>query len=942
MSATELLNSSGDQLKAFAAAAGADGLARAFDEIWSDIRSARHYAGQPRSLQSGRSVRLANIALQLATHSGNENLLLESWRMLTHSLMADEQYEQAIPFYQNRIYKLEEKRAFQHAARARQGYVLALMHAGRYSEALDAGFTAERWFQENRQDLDSAKICTNLGNVFHRLDDHTEAFRRYSIAADIFTKLNETQALAEVCLNLGNVLSNLDRFEESDRMYATAERLSAQLGLHELFSQASYNRAYLSYLRGRYSEALQSFSRLRERFSASGSARHYALCDLDEAEIYLQLNLSKDAAALAVRAAVEFGKIGSKYEEGKATALYGVALFQLRRFSDALDVFRSSQEIFEAEGNEYWIGLVGLYRAEVHFSLRRFWETQALASQAKATFERLAVPSKRIFSLVLLGRVAITLNDLAAAENFAAEIASITKELKMPLVLFPYHVLCGEIAERTRRWDDAKTHYEAAAQELERHQARLHHDDLRATFFKGRQQAYDALVRLALDHNGSPDSLANAYSWCERSRSRGLIELLSHYAPAGRGQVDQSLLGKIDRLREELNLYYARWQPEVRPASSAPDFQTIALKEDELSRTLRDVSMSDPEYASLQQVSIATLDSLQSALPAETSVLEYFTVGDEVLAFVVSARSANIIRRLCPAARVLAQQERLGFQLEKFSLGGDYLGAHSRQIFEATRRHLLELHRQLIQPLAHLLQTPHLVIVPHGSLHFLPFHAFYDGRTYLIDDFEISYAPSASVLKYCLEKEAVTSPSPLLIGVADENAPLVGEEIGRLKSLFPAARVLQDESATREAFVRSADASLFLHIATHAVFRQDNPMFSSFKLADGWFTAFDLFSMVCRTNLVTLSGCQSGMNDVTGADELLGLMRGFLYSGARSLLVSLWNVNDQATTELMARFYHGWLEGASKSKALRAAMLSVREQFPNPFYWAPFLLVGNP
>jgi CHAT domain-containing protein len=198
------------------------------------------------------------------------------------------------------------------------------------------------------------------------------------------------------------------------------------------------------------------------------------------------------------------------------------------------------------------------------------------------------------------------------------------------------------------------------------------------------------------------------------------------------------------------------------------------------------------------------------------------------------------------------------------------------------------------------------------------------------------------VLKYCLEKEAVASASPLLIGVADENAPLVGEEIARLKSLFPAARLLENESATREAFVRNADASLFLHIATHAVFRQDNPMFSSFKLADGWFTAFDLFSMECRTNLVTLSGCQSGMNEVTGADELLGLMRGFLYSGARSLLVSLWNVNDEATTALMAHFYQGWLEGAAKSKALRSAMLAVREQFPNPFYWAPFLLVGNP
>jgi CHAT domain-containing protein len=232
--------------------------------------------------------------------------------------------------------------------------------------------------------------------------------------------------------------------------------------------------------------------------------------------------------------------------------------------------------------------------------------------------------------------------------------------------------------------------------------------------------------------------------------------------------------------------------------------------------------------------------------------------------------------------------------------------------------------------------------VPHGSLHFLPFHAFYDGEKYLIDRFEVSYAPSASVLKYCLEKESVADSSPLLVGVADEKAPMVSEEIAALEKLFPDARILRDQAANRAQFFEQSKISSFLHIATHAEFRQDNPMFSSFKLADGWVTAFDLFSMACQTNLVTLSGCQSGMSEVTGADDLLGLMRGFFYAGARSLLVSLWNVNDKSTTALMSHFYREWQQGIPKSIAFRSAMRTIREEYPNPFYWAPFLLVGNP
>ena len=82
--------------------------------------------------------------------------------------------------------------------------------------------------------------------------------------------------------------------------------------------------------------------------------------------------------------------------------------------------------------------------------------------------------------------------------------------------------------------------------------------------------------------------------------------------------------------------------------------------------------------------------------------------------------------------------------------------------------------------------------------------------------------------------------------------------------------------------------------------------------------------------------------EVTGSDDLLGLMRGFLYAGARSLLLSLWNVNDESTAALMVNFYREWQKGTDKSKALRQAMLMVRNDHPNPFYWAPFLLVGNP
>jgi CHAT domain-containing protein/tetratricopeptide (TPR) repeat protein len=924
-------------------------LEQTFDRIWKEIRGAPSgsstsnlYSGQPRSEASSRGVLLAQEALQLGEKSGRDHFVIEAWKMLAYTLNADERYEEAIPHYQRVINKLEEMGENAQAARQKIGFVGALFKAGRYNEALEVAHTAEEWFLRYNDEFGFARLCTNIGNIFHRTDDPMQAYRYHLMAAQTFEKVGDQRALGMAYMNLGNALADIDSFEKADEMYEKSEAVSRSVGMADLCDQAEYNRAWLHFLRGRYSDALQSFGRLRQRFEQSGSLRHYALCDLDEAEMYIHLNLSRDAATLAARAAERFEALGLTYEQAKATAFYGVSLIQMRRYSEALEAFRTAQTIFEAEGNSYWIGLLDLYRAEVQFSLQRFWEAQSLATQAKTSFENLSISSKRMFSLVLLGRVALALNDIAAAEAAINEISALTGITKIPLVLFPYHVLCAEIAERSRKWDEAKVHYENAAEDLERHEARLHHDDLRVTFFKGRQQAYDALVRLSLDRMDETAGLASAYAWCERARSRGLVELLSHYAPSGHGQAEPSLLTKVNRLREELNTHYARSTPEVRPIPSAAEFETIAFKEQELARTLREVSEVDPEYVSLQQVSIATIDSVKTLLPERTTLVEYFTTGDEVLVFVISKNGARVIRRLCPASRIISLQERLRFQLEKFMLGPEYLNAHSVQILESTKRHLHDLYRNLFAPVISEIHTPHVTIVPHGTLHFLPFHAFYDGEKYLIDHFEISYAPSASVLKYCLEKEDVPEKSPLLIGVADENAPLVASEIATLNRLFPNSRILQDEAATREAFVESSKQSSFLHIATHAVFRQDNPMFSSFKLGDGWFTALDLFSMTCQTNLVTLSGCQSGMSEVTGSDDLLGLMRGFLYAGARSLLVSLWNVNDESTAALMETFYQEWGQNTSKSTALRSAMLAVRKWYPNPFYWAPFLLVGNP
>src|SRR5262245_41350239 len=643
-------------------------LRQTFEKFWADIRGLSLYAGQPSNSQSAAAVSIAREAVRLATTAADADLLLQAYDMLRYGLTAYEQFLEALPYYEDVIAGYEARGNLASASRVRISYVEELLHSGCYDDAFRVARLAEQWLKENGDNEGYGRLCNGVANAYSRLDRHQRSHEYYTIAARVFEEIGDRAALAGVHINLGYVLYRLDQFEQSDAMYERAEELSRELQLGALEEQSKYNRAYLYYLRGRYSQALQGFARIRKQLTAS--KRHMGLCDLDEAEIYIQLNLSKDAAILANQAMQQFNQIGMRYEKAKARTFYGVALMQMKRFGEALETFRVAQEEFEVEGNDYWVALLDVHRSDVHLALKRYSEARSLAANAKRRFEALGIPSRRILSLVMLARISIALDEVATAEEHLTEISSIIDLTRVPLLLFPYHALCGHVAEIKKLWNQAEQAYRLAAEDLEQHQALLQHDDLKVTFLQGRNQVYEALVRLNLDVKGK--SVSASYSWCERAKSRGLVELLAHHLPSVQPRAENSLLPRIDRLREELNVHYMRLKPETQSGQAAPDFETIVRKEQELARALREVGIEDSEYASLHQVIVTELEHVQEFIPDRTTLVEYFITQQEVLAFVISRCAAVVVRSLASAERVQRLQEELSFQLEKFLLGPEF------------------------------------------------------------------------------------------------------------------------------------------------------------------------------------------------------------------------------------------------------------------------------
>ena len=118
-------------------------------------------------------------------------------------------------------------------------------------------------------------------------------------------------------------------------------------------------------------------------------------------------------------------------------------------------------------------------------------------------------------------------------------------------------------------------------------------------------------------------------------------------------------------------------------------------------------------------------------------------------------------------------------------------------------------------------------------------------------------------------------------------------------------------------------------------------MFSGVRLGTSYLSLYDLYHLRLPVELITLSGCATGLNVVAAGDELLGLVRGLLYAGAQSLLLTLWEVHDRSTADFMTSFYRRLQQQGNKALALQGAMLELRDQSPHPYFWAPFELVGK-
>lgn len=488
-------------------------------------------------------------------------------------------------------------------------------------------------------------------------------------------------------------------------------------------------------------------------------------------------------------------------------------------------------------------------------------------------------------------------------------------------------------------------------------------DEFKISLAENSANSYAQMISLCLE----TDRVSEAFEYVERSKSRALIDLLSKAVDGieprilSKSKMEEiaSLKERLSWLRNNLNQLYRSAgviETDRREGRSVGKNELDAtyngIRESELRymEAYQEVKRIDPEWASISKVEPFSMDETAELLDEETALVEYYQTSDRLYIFVISKDRGILTFQVEMNAG--GEFERLLLLLQR--LGGDtVLDVRSHAFLKDTRLTLSHFYRLLISPLEESIEdVKRLIIVPHLFWHHLPFHALYDEerREYLTDRFEISYAPSAEVLKHCRMKNDPERRTAAVFANPTGDLPFADEEAWKIASCFGENVTLFSGKEATLNNLESLEDTDIIHLACHGVFRADEPVFSHLLLADddtGRGACFlpNIFNLRLKTpTLVAISACESGLNIPSSGDDLIGFARGFFYAGAPSIVASLWRVNDKSTASFMEEFYKGLIyENLSKSKALQLAIKKIKskEEYSHPYFWAPFVLMGD-
>lgn len=493
--------------------------------------------------------------------------------------------------------------------------------------------------------------------------------------------------------------------------------------------------------------------------------------------------------------------------------------------------------------------------------------------------------------------------------------------------------LQGQISEAQGNLAQALNYYLPALKWYEKQWQIYQPVDLwRSRWAREATPLYYRLIQLLLKNDP-----AQAFEIAELDKARGLIYHMTY--------------GPLSPLRHEYATRQTLRQLQAQIDLTEEPSQELINAYDQHRRKFQTTHPDITQRATISPPSVKEVQEFLRQLDPEVTIVSYTITEQMVVAFVISTEEFHAI----PLPVTPAE---LSKRVTQFTLSNKNSGASS---IEQLQNHQY-LYRYLVAPLLQHLKTKRIGIIPHRYLHQIPFAILQSGtRKYFDQEYEIFYLPNTSFLRLLAQKYPTVqrfrenAVKPKLLIMASpwyQNRPVIDKvitEARTIASLYGASFYFnQDATATR--FWRLAPESDVIHIASHAVFNENNPLWSKIILykdavSEGRIYLHQLYDRLHlrNTDLVVLSACQTNKSNANSdGDEHVTISRAFLGAGARTVISSFWIANDTPTSQLMTRFYRLYRnQGVSKLTAIREAQREVRKSMNNSNEWSNFSLMGD-
>lgn len=858
-----------------------------------------------------------------------------------------------------------------------------LFYQGQFKQALEPYQKSLKYAEETGDPVIICRSLLVIGNTFTEMGDMNQGIAHLLRAKEKAEEAGDKAMLVPIHSGIGVAYREQAMYEEAINHYQFGLQAVEEVGDKEGKAGLLNNLGVVFREQGSNEQALHSYHEALKLAEELGNQKGVALLLNNIGALYANEGLEEKALLYYERSLKTREQIGDKWGIASVLNNIGLVYENQKKYDQAIEFQQRALKIAEYIGNKERTNLYAQNLGQIYLRLGAYDKATQLLEKALIISKENNAKGATGFALEGIGEVQMELRNYPEAAEFFRQALSLGEEVNRPELLWKSGFGLAKAQQKMGNTEGALRLYEAAINEIEKVRARASSHEGKSGFLAGKLTVYESLIQVLFDLNQQhPEQnfAVQAFEYSERAKARALLDSLAE----ARSDIRKGLT-KEQASREKATLRkISRIQSELWESTTEQQRKEIKKKlleaEAELDQFVLDLRIHNIEYAQLKYPEPYTLSGIQKELDKNTALLEFFVGEKQSYVFALTSnafRAASIPGKNQLEDRVKKFRDRIS-QPPKASLGQN-ASAFQRD-YQQQARALFQL---MLAPVESTLSGKrNWILVLDGILHYVPFETLImDGDRLVVEDFRVSYAPSATIwANLKTEKPEKGNPKELLAFAdpllspdsttqqEEDMQPWI-RQLGRLRyasqevqgiaSLYPQNLVslhLAKEATEAEFKIEKSSDYKMIHFATHAVIDEEVSRRSGVVLSaaekskeDGVLQMHEIWNLDLNAQLVVLSACQTGLGKLVSGEGMISLIRSFFYAGARNIVVSLWNVDDKSTSQLMKSFYIHMKSGKSKMESLRQAKLDLiysaksgsgYTAYQDPYYWAPFVLVG--